>query len=212
MPLSERASFDPLDVSFRGFQLAQLVVGALGVLVIGGEYGSGLIRTTFAAYARRRSVLASKAAVVGAVALVLGEVLAFTSFWLTQAILSSANGTHLGLSIGSPGALRCTVSAGAYLAVVGLLGVGFGFALRHTAGALSALIALLFVIPSIVHQLPTQWDDDITRLLPTGAAVRLISEHPTASGLSLPWAAVELVVWPAVVLAIGAVVVSRRDA
>ena len=68
------------------------------------EHATGQIRTTFAAVPRRRAVLAAKAAVVGAVALVLGELLAFVSFFLVQAILS---GHHLGIKkCGPPGALE----------------------------------------------------------------------------------------------------------
>jgi ABC-type transport system involved in multi-copper enzyme maturation permease subunit len=212
MPAAERATFDPLDNSFRGFQIAQLIIGALGVLVIGGEYTSGLIRTTFAAYARRRSVLAAKAAVLGLVALIFGEILAFVSFWITQAVLSGANGADIGISIGAPGALRGTVAVGAYLAVAGLIGVGLGCLLRHTAGALSALFALLFVIPPIVGSLPSPWNSDIGKFLPTGAIGQLAAEHPSASGLSLPWATVVLVAWPVAALAVAAVALTRRDA
>jgi ABC-2 type transport system permease protein len=60
-----------------------------------------LIRTTFVAVPRRRAVLAAKAATAGAVALAAGGVLAFASFFLTQAILP---GHHRGLSLAPPGA------------------------------------------------------------------------------------------------------------
>jgi ABC-2 type transport system permease protein len=208
----QRAAFDPLQTSFRGFEIAQLVIGALGVLVIGSEYSSGLIRTTFAAYSRRRSVLAAKVAVLGTLALVFGEVLAFASFWINQAILSTANGGSIGVSIGSPGALRATVAAGAYMAVAGLIGVGFGFLLRHTAGALSVLFALLFVLTPVVGSLPAPWNKDIGRMLPSWEIGQLVSQHPGTMGFSPPWAAVVLIAWPVVTLSAAAVVLTRRDA
>ena len=65
----------------------------LAALQFTSEYSSGLIRTTFAAVPQRWTVLAGKAAVVGAAALVIGEVLAFGCFALVQAILS---GRHRG--------------------------------------------------------------------------------------------------------------------
>ena len=43
----DRADFHPLEVNLAGVQLAQLAIGVLGVLVITGEYSTGMIRATF---------------------------------------------------------------------------------------------------------------------------------------------------------------------
>ena len=48
-----------LNNSLSGAILAQLLLGALGVLAVTGEYGTGMIRSTFAAVPRRRTVLAA---------------------------------------------------------------------------------------------------------------------------------------------------------
>ena len=77
-----------------------LAVRELGVLAFSTEYGTGLIRTTFAAVPRRRAVLAAKADVIGALTLVAGEVVAFACFAVVQAVLS---GMHLGVSLSRPG-------------------------------------------------------------------------------------------------------------
>src|SRR5215470_337662 len=58
------ASFDPAAISLSGVQLAQIAVGALGVLLVTSEYATGLVRTTFAAVPRRLPVLWGKAALV----------------------------------------------------------------------------------------------------------------------------------------------------
>jgi hypothetical protein len=57
------AAFDPTAVSLSGIQLAQIAVGVLGAMLITSEYGSGMIRATFAAVPRRLPVLWGKAAV-----------------------------------------------------------------------------------------------------------------------------------------------------
>src|ERR1700756_4285741 len=76
--------FTPLTASFLGYaEYAVLPVSILGVLAFTSEYNTGLIRTTFTCVPRRRVVLAAKAAVTGAAALVAGEVLAFITFFLT---------------------------------------------------------------------------------------------------------------------------------
>jgi ABC-2 type transport system permease protein len=110
MTASAKAAFDPVRDSFS-LGLAQLAFGALGVLAICSEYSSGLIRTTFAAVPRRRVVLAAKATVVGVVTLVIGEAIAFATFFAGQQALSAQ---HLNVTLAHPGALRGVLAAGFY--------------------------------------------------------------------------------------------------
>ncbi len=200
---------DPLTLSFGGFPTAQLGVGVLGVLAFTSEHATGLIRTTFTAEPRRWAVLAAKAAVLGAMALVTGEVLAFASFWLTQAILSSH---HLGISLSHPGALGAVPAAGIYLAVVALLGLGFGVIIRHTGAAIAVLIALAYVIPTILSLLPSPWDGRIGRFFPLTAAEQLVTLHPKTDMFSPALSMLVILIWAAAALLAAAVVISRRDA
>ena len=62
-----RAAFDPVFTVFQAIELAQLFVGALGVITVTGEYTSGLIRGTFVATPQRGQVLAMKALVFAVV-------------------------------------------------------------------------------------------------------------------------------------------------
>jgi ABC-2 type transport system permease protein len=206
---AEKASFDPLDAVFNGLGFAQLALTSLGVLVISAEYSSGLIRTTFSAAPRRRAVLAAKAAVFGAVALVVGEVLSFACFWLGQAILS---GKHLGISISDPGALRAVLAAGFYLFVAGIIGLGMGAVLRSTAGAVASAIGLLFLLPQVVGALPSPWRSDIGKFLPGNVIAQLTSSDPSSKLLSPGWCWVVLVAYPVAFLVSGAYVISNRDA
>ena len=98
--------------SLTGVFLAQLAIAVLGVLVITSEYSTGMIRSTFAAVPQRRTVLAAKATVFGAVTLVVGLVSCFVAFFVGQAILSSKD---IQAHIGDPGVLRAVVGAGLYL-------------------------------------------------------------------------------------------------
>ena len=61
----------------------------LGVLAFSAEYSTGLIRVTFTAAPRRRTVLAAKAVVLAAATLAVGEVVAFATFGLVQAVLAT---------------------------------------------------------------------------------------------------------------------------
>jgi len=147
MSAADRASFDPAHDCFIGLVLGQLLTGTLGVLTITAEFSSGMIRATFAAAPRRPVVLAAKAAVLGTVTLVTGEVTAFAAFAAGQAALP-APAPHAALS--QPGVLRVVLVAGAYPALIALISLGIGAIIRHTAGAICALAGLLFVLPLLL--------------------------------------------------------------
>jgi ABC-2 type transport system permease protein len=144
MSAADRASFDPTHDCFIGLVLGQLLTGTLGVLAITAEFSSGMIRATFAAAPRRPLVLAAKAAVLGAVTLAAGEMTAFAAFFAGQAALQ-APAPHA--TLGEPGVLRAVLVAGAYPALIALIGLGIGAVIRHTAGAICALVGVLFVLP-----------------------------------------------------------------
>src|SRR6185437_810353 len=136
MSAADRATFDPVNEGFTGLALGQLVLGVLGVLAITTEFSSGMIRATFAAVPRRPMVLAAKAAVVGAVTLVAGEVLAFGAFAAGELALRSP-APHA--TLGQPGVLRAVLLAGAYPCLIALIALGLGAIIRNTAAAISAV-------------------------------------------------------------------------
>jgi hypothetical protein len=144
MSTADRASFDPAHDCFIGLVLGQLLTGTLGVLMITAEFSSGMIRATFAAAPRRSLVLAAKAAVLGTVTLAAGEVTAFAAFAAGQAALQ-APAPHA--TLGEPGVLRTVLVAGAYPALIALISLGIGAIIRHTAGAICAVVGVLFVLP-----------------------------------------------------------------
>ena len=144
--------FDPISTSLIGVFIGQFAIGVLGVLVMSAEYGTGTIRATLSAAPRRPLVLVAKVIVFGAVALVVAEVVSFLAFFVGQALLT-APAPHATLS--SPGAWRAVVGSGLYVAVLGLFSLGLATIIRHTAGAISAFVGILLVLPLIVQALPT---------------------------------------------------------
>jgi ABC-2 type transport system permease protein len=146
LPAAGRASFDPAHDCFIGLVLGQLLLGTLGVLTITTEFSSGMVRATFAAVPRRPLVLAAKAVVLGAVTLAAGEISAFAAFAAGQAVLQAPAPRA---ALGQPGVLRAVLMAGAYPALIALIGLGIGALVRHTAGAICALAGLLFVLPLV---------------------------------------------------------------
>jgi ABC-2 type transport system permease protein len=200
----------PLTASFLAYaEYAVIPVSILAVLVFTSEYSTGLIRTTFTAVPRRLAVLAAKAAVTGAAALVAGEVLVFVTFFLTQAIMA---GHHRGLSLSSPGAARAVLAAGLLLAVGALTGLGLGAIVRHTAGAIVATIAVIYLLGAACLALPAPWNTSIGRFTLPFAAYQLISQHRQAVLLSPGLSLLILLAWPVAVLTVAGFLLARRDA
>ena len=214
----ERFTFNATRLSLSGVNLAQIAVGVLGVLVITSEYGTGMIRATLSAVPQRRLVLAAKSVVFAATALAVGLVASFAAYFVTQAILAGQHpagfaGRPLQSSLADPGVLRAVAGAGLYLAVLGLLGLGLGAIIRASAGAISALFGLLFVLPIFsAAALPQSWQDTVNPYLPFSAGRDIFTVHTDPGGLG-PWTGFGVFcVYAAVALGIACVVISRRDA
>jgi ABC-2 type transport system permease protein len=204
-----RLTFDPTAISLAGLLFGQLAIGVLGVLVMSGEYHTGTIRATFAATPRRLEVVLAKVVVFGAVALVFGEVVSLVAFEVGQVILS---GSAPHASLGEPAALRAVLGGGLYLAALALLALGLSSCLRHTAGAITAYVAVLLVLPIIVNVLPTSIGLAVGKFLPANIGVTMISTLPRVNELP-PFVGLALLFGYAVVaLVLGTAVVVRSDA
>jgi ABC-2 type transport system permease protein len=207
-PAHPDPSYDPTENGFAGLAIGQLALGALGVLALSTEFTSGSIRATFAAVPRRGWVLAAKAVVIAAVALGAGEVLAFASFAIGPAAVPHAD-VHAAL--GQPGVLRAVLMAGAYPALIALIGLGLAALIRHTAGAISAMVAVVFVLPLIL--LPLGQQNAAMKFLPMMIAENsLTAVKPVANSLSAGAGLAMLCLYAAVALAAGGWAMARRDA
>ncbi|HEX9065905.1 MAG TPA: ABC transporter permease subunit [Streptosporangiaceae bacterium] len=209
---SARAS--ALTGSLFGLLIGQLVIAVLGALTITSEYSTGMIRTTLTALPRRGRIYAAKAVVFAVVGLVTGLVVSFASFFTGQLILS---GVHASVSLSQPGVLRAVIGGGLFLAVCGLLAFGLGGILRHTAGAITAAIGLLFVtwiLSQFLPGPPSGWlgQADIDKWIPFNAG-GAIWEHVSGLNMFSPWTGFAVFCGYAAVAVIGGLVVFlRRDA
>lgn len=194
----------PLQGSF----LAQLLVGTLGVLVVTGEYATGMIRSTFQAVPRRWPVVAAKAAVFAGVALVAMTLAALGAFLAAQVFLGPEG---RGASLADEGVLRAVAGTGVYLTAAGVLGGALGWIVRSTASALSALLGALLILPLLLPLLGSA-GDTIVKYLPSEAGQALSSSTTTPDLLAFGPALGVLALWVLGVLAVGLAVVRRRDA
>jgi ABC-type transport system involved in multi-copper enzyme maturation permease subunit len=205
----ERRPIDPLDISLAGWHLAQLAIGVLGVLVISGEYSTGMVRSTFSAVPRRLPVLWAKILVFGAATFALMLPCAFVSFFVTQSILRQH---HLQTTLGHSHTLRAVIGSALFLTVTGLLGLALGALLRNTAGGIATFAGVMFVLPGISAILPSSWSSAIDPYLPLNAGTQLMNLQQGANDLG-PWTGFAVYAGYVVVLtAAAAVALVRRDA
>jgi ABC-2 type transport system permease protein len=203
-------SFDATQVSLRGVFLAQLAIGVLGVLVITGEYATGMIRSSLAAVPRRQPVLLAKALVFGLVTLAVSLPTTLLGFLLGQ---WAQSGTHAQATLTTPGALRAIVGSAVFLTLLGLFAVGLGFLIRNTAGALAALFGIVLVAPLLVNALPEPYAADVAKFLPLNLGARVVATTDYDPSLLGPLVGLGVMALYAVAaLLAGAFVLGRRDA
>jgi ABC-type transport system involved in multi-copper enzyme maturation permease subunit len=236
---ANKAGMDATQASLVAFfEFGQLIIAVLGALAITSEYSTGMIRTSLTAMPRRGTVFAAKLIVFGVMALVISLITSFVSFFVGQAALSGsgvgaslfhsvtipANANQIGpnspvtfqgTNVISPGTVLTAIIGTALLvAAVALIAFALGAIIRHTAGAICAVIGLMFVLPIIIAVLPNTWRWDVMRFFPDAAGrvltVTIGNQNPHLWS-AWPQFGVTLV-WAAVLIAAGAYLFSKRDA
>jgi len=207
------SNFNAASASLAGqVALGELIIVVLGALVITSEYSTGMIRTSLAVMPRRGVLYAAKAIVFAAVTLTISLIASFVDFFIGQAILASK---HLNTTLGQPDVLRAVLLSAAIVTVFGLLAYGLGALIRHTAGAITSILGMIFLTPLLAQALPTPWFQDLQRWLPGGGALSPIpsSAPPHSPYLFSAWGEFAVFCGYAVVLvALGAWSFIRRDA
>jgi ABC-2 type transport system permease protein len=204
------AAADLTNNALAGISLGLLLAGVLGVLAITGEYSSGTIRATLAAIPNRPLVLAAKAAVFGALALAAGELAAFAAFLAGAAALPA---TIPQPALGQPAVLRAVALSGAYLGLMGLIGLGLGAVLRHTPAAIAVLVGGVYVLAQLV----AAFTRTMMAYLPIAIVANSLSvtrQMPYEGVRFLsPWAGLGMLcLYAAVAIGIGGWLLARRDA
>ena len=207
---ADRATYDSIDAGVGGYHIAQLAIGVLGVLVISGEYATGMIRSSFMAVPRRLPVLWAKLGVFASTTFVLMLVSAFVGFFAVQAIVAGHGVDH---ALGDPHALRAIVGTALFLTVLGALGVGLGALTRSTAGGISAFVGLLFVLPGITALLPASVADSVGPYLPLNAGFTVATSTFEGPSHLSTWGGFAVFCgYTAIILVAAAVQLVRRDA
>lgn len=188
--------------------LGQLVLGVIGVLSITGEYATGMIRASASAVPKRTPFLLGKAVVFGLATAVVSLVMTFGAFFVGQLVLSQ---WHYDTTIDASGVLRAILGAAFYITVISLMGLGLGFAIRNTGGAITTLFGIVFLLPLILSALPSSSTSHILKYVPLHIAGVLVSNDSGPDSLSQPAAFAAMGVYALLALTLGWVVLKRRD-
>ncbi len=223
--------------------IGQLIIAVIGAMVITSEYSTGMIRTSLTAMPRRGTVYLGKLIVLTTVTLVVSLVTSFIAFFVGSATLSGSGvagslfhnvtiPANVNMGPGGPNSppsytfvgtdvitsghvLTAVVGSALFVTVVALIAFGLGAIIRHTAGAISSVFGLLFVLSIVIQVLPNTWRWDIMRFFPD-AAGRVLSV--TLPGNQNPhlWSTwpqfLVTVIWAAVLVGIGGYLFRKRDA
>ena len=218
--------FDATMQSLGGLYLSQLVIGVLGVLVITSEFSTGMIRTTLTTMPRRGTMIAAKATVFALVSFITGLIASFASFFVGQELMSGhhrgtfdghvvLSSASLNATLGQPHVLRAVIGGALFLTVCGMLAFGIGLLVRHTAGAISIMVALLFVLSILINLLPSSWLNDVDRWIPAMAGAQIWTTVPShgTPALFAPWTGFAVFCgYAAIFLIAGLIAFRRRDA
>jgi len=221
VPLTEAAQQGVwVQVATIGINFGQLIVAVLGALVITGEFGTGMIRSTFAAVPKRFPALLAKVLVFGVTTFVISLIAVAGTAALTAPVLP-ARGVQP--DFGDSAVWLACVGGAGYLALIGVMSLGIGTIIRSSAGGIAASLGLILVIPIILRVIAgvtnTQWPLNILAFLPSEAGARMFAytvdePPPPPDTITLePWQGLLVLAgWFLAAFVGGAILLQRRDA
>ncbi|MET8868426.1 ABC transporter permease [Nonomuraea sp. NPDC004580] len=194
---------------------AQFALVALAMLTVTSEYASGGIRVTLQATPVRGMVLAAKALVVAPVMVLAGVLTGAVATAAVYALLSID--VFGGLVVLPPGeVVGDLLATGGYYALIGVMTVGAGAAMRSAAGTLSVMFMLLMGLPLLLIMTGSQVAVDVSLRMPMFAGLAFMDSTDNLTGAPIPYSAGEglgwLLAWTAATLATGWAVLRHRDA
>lgn len=208
---------DLTRLSLTGTDIGQAVVAILGVFAVSGEYTTGMIRTTLTAVPHRGTMLAAKALVVAALALVAGTVAVLGSLLAGRLILPSqgyspAHG-YPDLSLANATVLRAATGTALYLTLITLLALGVTAVVRDAAAAIGTTLGLLYLFPVLGLAVTSpSWHRHLQQLAPMTAGQAIQASTGLHTLPISPWAGLGvLAAWAGAALLAGGLLLHLRD-
>ena len=198
--------------SVFGVFFGQLVAGVLGVLIISGEYTTGMIRSTLTAVPKRLPALAAKAIVLFVTTFLVGLVANLGAFLVASVIFS---GVDVSASLVDPAVFLPILGGALYLALVSVFALGVGTMLRSSAGGIAAVLGVMLLLPTVLQMIPAEWAHDLIPYLISSAGLGIFTSttaEPAGDALGAWLSLLIVLAWMGASIAGAAVLLKRRDA
>ncbi|GAA1505704.1 ABC-2 type transport system permease protein [Agromyces terreus] len=210
-PAEQQAQF-VLQSSVFGVYFGQLVAAVLGVLVISGEYTTGMIRSTLTAVPTRLPALAGKTAVLFAATFVVGVVANLAAYAVSSIVFA---GIDVSASLADPAVFLPILGGALYLALVAVFALGVGTMLRSSAGGIAAVLGIILLLPTVLAMIPAEWAADLVPYLLSSAGMAMFTSAtagPSGDDFGF-WINLLIVLgWVAASLIGASLLLKRRDA
>ncbi|MDM7830672.1 hypothetical protein [Cellulomonas edaphi] len=135
---------------------------------------------------------------------------------LVAAVAAAVLGTRLlpggAPALTDPTVIRVVLGSVAYLVGIALIGLALGVMLRSTAGAVAAVLGAVMILPAILGTVLADSWSRVIEVLPSSAGDALVTTGHVDGVLAPLLGGADFVAWVAMVLALAAVSLTRRDA
>lgn len=176
--------FNIYAIPNAGLQIGILILGALAVLLISSEFGTGMIRSTMTAVPKRLPAFFAKAVVLVVVSYVLTLLAAVATTLIAMPIFSAYG---IDISFGLDGVVYSIIMGGLYVAGVALIGLSLGTLLRSSAGGIIVLVVVFFLLDlgtQLMSLMPGEFWKYINQYVPSVAGGRMLEIHDKVAFIS----------------------------
>lgn len=180
------SGFDLYNLPNAGLQIGILILGSLAVLFMSSEYATGMIRSTMNAVPRRTPAFVAKAIILAVISYVITTIAGAVTFLIAMPVFQ---GMGFDLDWSTDGVLYSIFTGGLYDAGVALIGLSLGTLLRNSAGGITVLVAMFFVLSiaaGFMTLIPGEFWKYVPQYIPSEAGGRFLSIGHT-DGVIDPW-------------------------
>lgn len=180
------SGFDLYNLPNAGLQIGILVLGSLAVLFMASEYATGMIRSTMNAVPRRTPAFVAKAIILAVISYVITTIAGVATFLIAMPVFQ---GIGFDLDWSTDCVLYSIFTGGLYVAGVALIGLSLGTLLRNSAGGITVLVGIFFVLSiaaSFLTLIPGEFWKYVPQYIPSDAGGRFLSIGHT-DGVIDPW-------------------------
>jgi len=193
-----------------GLVFNQLILGVLGVLLFSGEFTTGSAVSTFLASPQRLRVLTAKTILTVVLTGVIQVISTLIAFIVSKPIAENYNMT---LEFGSSSFQSVLWYGTLAVIMAALIGLALGVLLRSSAGGITVLAGVFFVLPIIISIFGSyvDWMSNVSAFLPDQLGMSLATPLSVPTDLELWQQLLGVAGWIVLPLTAGGILLAKRD-